>query len=132
MTLDADECVRAERFRTGTLRTRFIVGRAALRAILSGYLGIEPEAVSFTYGAHGKPALAGDPSGLEFNLAHTGDLALCGLTLGRAIGVNVETIRQLDDASKIIGRFFSAREQAEFLTLPEADRLPAFYRGWAA
>ena len=41
-TLSEDEGRRADRFRTGELRDRFIAGRGTLRAILSRYLGGEP------------------------------------------------------------------------------------------
>jgi 4'-phosphopantetheinyl transferase len=131
-TLDANEEARAERFRMGSLRTRFIVGRGALRSILGCTLGITPEQVAFEYGTYGKPSIASpNPVGLEFNLAHTQDVALCAVTRDRPIGVDVETIRRLDDSGKIITRYFSTHEQAEYLRLPDNERIFAFYRGWA-
>jgi 4'-phosphopantetheinyl transferase len=111
-----------------------VVGRGALRSILGGCLGLAPDRVAFEYGTYGKPAIAGDgnrPTKLEFNLAHTQGVALCAVTLDRAIGVDVETIRPLDDAGNIITRYFSSCEQVEFLRFPERERLAAFYRGWA-
>jgi 4'-phosphopantetheinyl transferase len=129
-TLDGDERRRADRFRIEVLRRRFVAGRGALRAILGAYLGCPAGSVAFAYGEHGKPRLV-DDAGLEFNLAHSHDRAVCALALGRAVGVDVEAVRPLDDAGRIIGRFFSPREQAEFLALPETERLAAFFRAWA-
>ena len=45
--------------------------------------------------------------------------------------MDVEAVRALENAERIIERFFSAREQAEFLALPDADRRAAFFRGWS-
>jgi 4'-phosphopantetheinyl transferase len=127
-TLAADERERADRFRTAELRRRFVAGRGALRALLGAYLGIEPALVAFSYGHRGKPSLANP--GVEFNLAHTDDLALCALTVGRAVGVDVERLRPMDDAERIIARYFTSRECLEFLEHPRAERASAFFRGW--
>ena len=128
-TLSDEERARADRFRGASLRRRFVAGRGTLRLILAGYIGIAPARVAFTYGTRGKPGLA-RPMGLEFNLAHSGGLAYCALAWRRAIGVDVEAVRPMDNAERIIGRYFTPREQAEFLAYPGAERLAAFYRGW--
>jgi 4'-phosphopantetheinyl transferase len=129
-TLSGDEVERADRFRGPMLRRRFVVGRAALRSVLAGYLEVEPERLTFAYGIRGKPRLSGVGEGLEFNLSHTEDLALCAITRGRAVGVDVERLRPMDDAEQIIARFFSPREQAEFFEYPQPERLAAFFRAW--
>ena len=128
-TLSDDERARADRFRGAALRQRFIAGRGTLRAILAGYLEIAPARVAFVYGTHGKPALARQ-TGLEFNLAHSADVACCAVGWGRSVGIDVEAVRPMDNAERIIGRYFTPREQAEFLAHPVAERLSAFYRGW--
>jgi 4'-phosphopantetheinyl transferase len=131
-TLNDDELRRADRFRTETLRRRFVAGRGSLRVVLSAYLNCPAGEIRFAYGNHGKPRLMEEDAGsLRFNLAHTHELAVCAVTLGREIGVDVEQIRPLENAEKIIHRFFSAREQAEFLDFADSERLAAFYRGWS-
>ena len=133
-TLDDEERRRRDRFRTETLRRRFLAGRGSLRSILGAYLGCPAVEVAFAYGLHGKPRLADATAGVppvEFNLAHSHGLALCAVTLGREVGVDVEAVRAFDNSERIIDRFFSPREQADFLALPEADRLAAFFRGWS-
>jgi len=126
--LNDDERRRGDRFRTAALRRRFVAGRGGLRAILAAYLNREPGSLVFTYGAQGKPAL--DGGGADFNLSHTHEQALCAVTLGRAVGVDVESLRAMGDAERIIERFFSPREQADFLALSAADRPAAFFRAW--
>jgi 4'-phosphopantetheinyl transferase len=107
------------------------VGRATLRRILSHYTGIAPAALAFTYNAFGKPALALDqnPASLEFNLSHTGDQALCAVTYGHAVGVDVEAIKELDYV-QLAGTVFSAYEQATLQQLAPADQPLAFFNGW--
>jgi 4'-phosphopantetheinyl transferase len=58
-TLSADERQRAERFQNDQARKRFVMSRAALRTILSQYLGCLPSDIAFKQGASGKPRLGG-------------------------------------------------------------------------
>ena len=129
-TLNASERERADRFRREILRRRFIAGRGYLRSILGGYLGRDPSSIVFEYGSHGKPGLADPSSALEFNLAHSKGIAVCGLTRDNPIGVDIETDRPVDMADRIIQRFFSAAEQKEFQSLAVEDQPAAFLRGW--
>src|SRR3982751_870639 len=72
-TLHTDELERAARFHFDKHRRRFIVGRGFLRDVLSRYLNARPEALTFSYGAYGKPALAGEhqDTSLRFNMSHS-------------------------------------------------------------
>jgi 4'-phosphopantetheinyl transferase len=127
--LSPDERARADRFRMARDRARFVVGRGWLRTILGRYLGAEPGRLAFRYGPQGKPALEGDDMA-RFNLAHSHDLALLAVAEGRELGIDLEQIRPMADAERIIERFFSMRERAAFLGLPGPDRPVAFFRGW--
>jgi len=90
--LSADERARAARFLRDDPRRRWQAGRAALRTVLGGYLGIAPAAVELELGHRGKPALADPEASLRFNLSHSGELALIALARGREVGVDVERI----------------------------------------
>ena len=111
-TLTADECQRAERYVFEKDRTHFVVARGLLRVLLGRYLGQDPPHLRFTYGPHGKPALATDTGGgaLRFNVSHSHGLALYAITRGREVGVDVERIRPEVAQEKIAERFFSPRE----------------------
>ena len=128
-TLSPDEGARADRLRAPRGREHFIAARGAMRAILGRYLEIEPGAVRFRYGPQGKPSLA-EGAGLEFNLAHSGGLALLAVARGRALGIDIEEVRPMPDAGRIVDRFFSERECSAFRALPEGERLAAFFRCW--
>ena len=55
--LNKQELQRARRLRLPEKARTFIVGRARLRQILAGYLGLDPQLLRFSYGPSGKPAL---------------------------------------------------------------------------
>jgi len=128
--LSSDELARAARFHFERDRTRFLVARAALREILAHYLGASPAEIAFVYGDHGKPALAPPHGDLRFNLSHSHGLALCAVTRGREVGVDVERIRELDDLEDLARSVFSARELAALHRLPEPGLLAGFFTGW--
>lgn len=130
--LSRDEKDRAETYGTPLLRRRFVAGRGGLRAILAAYLRIMPDEARFCYGPAGKPALADEfaASGLNFNLAHSGNLAAVAVTRDRPVGIDIEQIKPLNDAEQIVARFFSAAVRASFQKLPRGQRMAAFYNLW--
>jgi len=127
VVLDEAERGRAGRFVQPVHRDRFIAAHGYLRRLLGRSLQMEPREIQFIAGAQGKPAIAG---GLEFNLAHSGDIALIALARDRAVGVDVEQVRAMPDAEGISGRFFSTGEQAALAALPVAVRQAAFFNIW--
>jgi 4'-phosphopantetheinyl transferase len=131
-TLTADERQRAERFFFEKDRTHFVVARGLLRVLLGRYLRQDPPRLRFTYGPHGKPALATDPGGvaLRFNVSHSHGLALYAITRGREVGVDVERIRPDIAQEKIAERFFSPREVTVLRALPTPLQAPAFFACW--
>jgi 4'-phosphopantetheinyl transferase len=130
--LAADEQARAERFHFERDRGHFIVARGVLRAILGGYLKRAPEGLSFCYGSHGKPAIAGESGGdaIRFNVSHSHGIALYAVTRGREVGVDLERIRFNLAVAEIAERFFSRREVAMLRALPTEEQREAFFRCW--
>jgi 4'-phosphopantetheinyl transferase len=130
--LSTAEFERAARFHFELHRNRFIAGRGQLRAVLGSYLEQAPAKLQFDYGPQGKPVLANGlaQAGLHFNLAHSGDLALLAVTRHGPVGIDLEQIRPLPDAGELVARFFSARENAMFSSLPAAQQPAAFFNLW--
>lgn len=113
-------------------RVRFIACRGWLRALLARYLQVSAETVCFTHGPEGKPAL-GKPfeaCDLRFNVAHSQGLAVAAFSRGREVGVDLEQVRPLQDAWKIVDQFFCAREKQLLANLPAEAQLSAFFRCW--
>lgn len=130
--LDDAEAARASRFHFAHDARRFVVARAILRELLGAYLGVAPAAVRLVYGARDKPALAPplDAAGVQFNVSHSGEIALYAVGRHRRIGVDVERVRPLDDLAGLAGRNFSRAECAALFALPPARRPAAFFACW--
>lgn len=130
--LSEDEQARARRFHFRADADRFVVSRAALRAILAAELGIAPGEVAFAYGAHGKPELAPplDASGLRFSASHSGRFALHAVARGRPVGVDIERLRPVADLEAIAARTFSPRERAALGGLSGEAWQRGFFAAW--
>jgi 4'-phosphopantetheinyl transferase len=147
--LSKDELSRMERFRFLPDQRRFIISHGALRWILGLYLQIKPEEVTFGIGSNGKPFLApmsilpvNLPS-INFNLAHSGNLALIGVARNFLVGVDVEETplafqtQAYSGRDDIVGslktiaqRYFSGYENEILQELPPDCMIEAFYRCW--
>ncbi len=130
--LSPDEQERADRFRFEQDKKRFIACRGILRTILSGYLGINPGCVEFEYGAHGKPMVKAQPDTekLRFSLSHSHNLAVHAVASDREIGVDVEYIRRVSGADRIVDRYFTAPESAIYRSLAPDEKQEAFFNVW--
>jgi 4'-phosphopantetheinyl transferase len=124
--ISAEEADRAARFVNETLRRRYRRSHGALRAVLGRYTGAP---LDFAAAEHGKPYLPGAPE-VRFNLSHSHERALVGVTLGVEIGVDVERFRPMSDCVAVAERFFPASEAAAFAAIPAAGRERDFFRRW--
>ncbi len=131
-SLSPDEQERANRFKFDHLQRRFIAGRGILRCLLANYLAIAPSQIKFIYAAHGKPLLNPDhhPTPLSFNLAHSHDRALIGVSRDTLLGVDIERIRPDIDPTGLSQRFFTKREHRAIASLPDNQRVSAFFCLW--
>jgi 4'-phosphopantetheinyl transferase len=132
-TLDDEERARAGRFHFDKHRRNFVVGRGVLRLLLGRYLETRPENIRFSYGAQGKPLLAGEyrDESLRFNASHSGEMALYAFVRNCEVGVDVEGIKGDFATEEIAERFFSAPEIDVLSALPVPEKPAAFFRCWA-
>ena len=123
---------RARRYHLEVPRRRFVVARAWLRRLLGARLDVQPAAVALTYGRNGKPALAPRfaAAGWRFNVSHCGELAICAISRGREVGVDVEEVRALEGADDIAARFFARGENQAYRALAPEDRPLGFFNCW--
>jgi 4'-phosphopantetheinyl transferase len=127
--LNANEFDRANRFVRERDRTRFIVAHAFTRRVLARCLDVSPTSFTFGAGPHGKPCLLEPASDIRFNLSHAADRGLLAVSRGRELGIDIEQEKTIDVVA-LADRCFSHRERAALASLPEEDRLTAFFRGW--
>jgi len=101
------------------------------RLVLSHYVGAPPAELEFEVEAHGKPGLRPIPeSGLSFNLAHSGDLALLAVSGGPAVGVDVEEIRDDVDVPALARSVLSKAEWRVLHAAPLERQRSLFFRCW--
>jgi 4'-phosphopantetheinyl transferase len=125
--LTSQELQRAAKFINPIHGDRWIAARGYLRQILSQYLDLSPAEIVFSYGAQGKPAIEGTE--LQFNLSHSGDRAVYGISAKQPVGIDLEHIHPIA-AAELVDRFFSVAEQAIFHQLPADLRQAAFFHAW--
>lgn len=130
--LAPDELKRANRLFTSQLRNRFIAGRGLLRENLAKYLDLEASHLILSTTPNGKPYLSRehDCHELDFNLSHSGDLAILAVASQCQLGIDLEQVREDLPYQKIAQQFFSNREQSDLFSLPPEQQLAAFYRCW--
>lgn len=129
--LSEEEISRANRFRFEQHRHRFIVARSTLKIILGQYLNIESDRIEFDYTPKGKPRIR-EGEGLEFNMSHSQTLGLYGVTRDRPIGVDIEYLRPMEDATQLAKRFFCTSEYEAISSLAPKEREKYFFRAWTA
>lgn len=128
--LQSDERERAERFRHATGRSGFVVARSALRRLLGRYLGVAPGAIELRRTDAGKPELAGaHDSALRFSVAHSGGIALLSFATVD-VGVDVERIRPVARASRIVARVFSESMRQRLAAVGSDEWEDAFFAAW--
>jgi 4'-phosphopantetheinyl transferase len=121
--LARDERARADSFRCQADADRLTVGRGVLRLLLGEFLRIPPEQVPFGYSAAGKPSTVG----LEFNVAHSGDVVLIA-THSHPVGIDVERVDRVVDIASVSRDCFTARERA--FMFERATAQEEFFRLW--
>ena len=102
-------------------------GQAALRRVLSSYVGGDPATLAFERGPHGKPSLAGRE--LEFSVSRSGEVAFVAVSGGGPVGVDVERV-QPGRAVERIARRLAADEAAALADAEPAERDLTFHRCW--
>ena len=130
--LSPDEADRANRFHSDMHRSHYMNCRGSLRHILGQYLHRAPAEIRFHYEVNGKPELVDGQNELQlrFNVSHSSELALLAVTCERAVGADVELVRDQPDCLELAKRYFSQREYQDLLTLSEKARQRAFFACW--
>jgi len=123
---------RAARFRRPEDRERFLAAHGALRLILGEYVAENPIGLLLAADERGKPFLADRRTqlDLQFNLSHSGGLALVAVAAARQVGVDIEQIRSMPDLDGVAERVCSAAELTALSALAGPQRESAFFAMW--
>jgi 4'-phosphopantetheinyl transferase len=128
--LSEDECTRARRFVHERDRARFVAAHGVVRHVLGRYVGAPAHSLRFSFCDTGKPELVG--AGVSFNLSHADSRALFAVSIGCAVGVDLERGRPEIDVLGIAGRFFYRNEYAAIRAAADSERADLFLRYWVA
>lgn len=127
--LNEEEQTRARRFHFPRHQRRFTVARAMMRTILAQYLHEKPEHLDFAYNKQGKPMIT-HKSQIEFNLAHSGELALLAVGQTWPVGIDLEffSARPYEDIGK---HLFSPTELHELSRQADNIKPLVFFQIWS-
>ncbi len=129
--LSEEERTRAARFYFERDRHRWILAHGTLRMLLARYLQLEPQHVLFISNEYGKPTLApAHKTKLQFNLTHSRDIALYAVAWERAVGVDVEYMKDDIEYDELAKVSFSPQEQAVLRSLVGEAKQTAFFNCW--
>ena len=127
--LSESEHRKAARFVFERDRRRYLVAHATLRRLLAVRMAVHPAELGFSEGAFGKPELRRIEA-CAFNLSHSEDLAVVLIAQQGEVGVDIEMLRPMPDASALAERNFSHSECIDLRAVDAAARDQAFLTGW--
>ena len=132
--LSKSEKIKADLFKFPQHQRRYQAVHGILRIILGRYLKIDPTQINFTHSDRGKPYLTDDCNSvnLQFNLSHSENRAILGISHDRRIGVDLEKMRPMENAEQLAERFFCASEYALLTQAIPAERDKLFFQLWTA
>jgi 4'-phosphopantetheinyl transferase len=133
LLLSEDEAAHSSRFLLERHQRVAVVSRGFRRIVLARYARVDPRALIFTVGPHGKPSVGGGvppTEDLRFNVSHSGGIVALAVARGRDVGIDVESFRQDRDLGRIALDSFSARELTDLSALPASLWTDGFYRCW--
>jgi 4'-phosphopantetheinyl transferase len=109
---------RAGRYRREIDRKNFVLGRAAVRALIMGGDAGEP----IRFGLRGKPYVTGGP---VFNLSHSGRVVALAIGTAEPVGIDIEVIKWFEP-----GLLDVVCNDAEKRWILSQHTTAAFYRCW--
>jgi len=90
-------------------RAEYLAGRALLRHALEQFTGRSGHSHELRATPEGKPECVAGPA---ISLSHSGEIVMCAVASGGAIGVDVETRKPRTPAGTIAAQYFSPLEAA--------------------
>ena len=128
--LSKEEILRSENLVFRERREDYIISRGLLRKILAQYLDQAPDRISIKINPSGKPFLPN--SAYNFNLSHSKDFFLCGITQHTPIGVDLQHIYPISNMDTLMRSYFSPEEQQIIKDAAENQIKDLFFLIWTA
>ena len=127
------ERARELRFHFPEGRKQYMLTRTLVRTTLSRFAPVAPGDWSFTDTEYGRPEISNphpDMRGLVFNISHTKDCIVLGVTRDRALGVDVESLQKSRAGLELATRVFTPREVTAMRAEHETRHPERFLELW--
>jgi 4'-phosphopantetheinyl transferase len=130
--LNKDEQTKQSRFLFDKHRQLYLVSHTLVRTVLSLFLPLPPSAWTFQKNQYGRPDAVLPPGSppLSLNLSHTDGLAVCAVSCGRDIGIDVEHLKRRGRTVELAQRYFSASEVSALNQLKSHEQRDRFFDLW--
>ncbi len=127
-----EEKRRLKSFKFKKDRLRYRMTHYMKRLVIANYLNELPEKLNFTLGNQGKPAISAQQNwlNLQFNISHSHQIILMGVTLEDPIGIDTEYHAEDFSVESLGEIIFSPYEKQFFLKLTCQEKKKAFFRCW--
>ena len=126
--LDDGERQRMARLITPVLQHRFAASHGLMRQWLLDVSG-DPRTLAWQVDALGKPACTEVPR-WRFNMSHSAGLGVFAVAQGVEVGVDIECLRHLDDASALARRVLTDAERRDWMDGEQKGRDQVLLRYW--
>jgi len=131
--LSSSERERNQRFIFEKDRKRHLITRALVRSVLSEYYdNIAPKDWRFIENDYGKPEISLDMliAPLSFNLSHSSNMIVLAITNERAIGVDIESLKQATPKNDLAKYHFATEEYQQLKGLQNSEYHSRFFDFW--
>jgi 4'-phosphopantetheinyl transferase len=123
--LNNEEYYKCKKFRKLEHSKKFIISRVFLKFALASILQKDISSIHFSYGPNGKPYLS--DGSVFFNISHSKDLCLIGISFTNEIGVDIEFIDETIDYLSLLS-FLASQEEIAWVL--EKNSIKRFYKIW--
>lgn len=118
--LSVEETEKSKRFVLEEHRVDYVCNHRFVREVLAGYLQTFPNEIEFSVTSLGKPFIKN--AGLFFNVSHSKNKALLAISKDTEVGVDIEYMKDLQDAVTFSDYSFSEQEKAMIFKNGQIDK----------
>ena len=114
-------------------RRDYLAAHALARIFLAEFLGTLPEHILMRLAPGGRPEILAPSTSppVSFSISHSDGLAMCALAVGRELGADVESVREVGpDPIRTGDVMLSGCERDTLAVAPESERAGHFLRIW--
>lgn len=127
--LSTYEQARCKEYMNEAEKVRYTCNHRFVRRVLSAYLSIPAQDVTFSYAPMGKPYVKG--SSLFFNYSYRSTFGLLAVSKHQEIGIDIERIKILQDPPTFASFSFSEKEKDIIFNSAEENFQETFFTFWA-